>query len=291
MSKREGFGKYHICPVCGKTFYVTCRIEKWAYRCKVKSKTYTLCSYSCTTKAINDSEAIKDDFVRHEKTISSEIAEIESKKQKKTIPPAHSFNEWTERKVTYLSCCQEQESRLRLIVTSILPNSGTEDMNNETCYIHNRFCIRHADNCSHEQFLGGREMIDNEKYQKELIRMWESVRDDNKGYPGCRGVKCKKCPLYDIKWDDIGCGYSIYAVKMINIVEKWSKEHPKKYKVSKFEFDFLEENLKWVEGAYYLKFSEMMQLEGLLEKGYFKGATKDMSIKDYFDNCEVKEDV
>lgn len=72
--------------------------EKWAYRCKVKSKTYTLCSYSCTTKAINDSEAIKDDFVRHEKTISSEIAEIESKKQKKTIPPAHSFNEWTERK-------------------------------------------------------------------------------------------------------------------------------------------------------------------------------------------------
>lgn len=98
MSKSEGFGKYHVCPVCGKTFYVTCRIEKWAYRCKVKSKTYTLCSYSCTTKAINDSEAIKDDFVRHEKTISSEIAEIESKKQKKTIPPAHSFNEWTERK-------------------------------------------------------------------------------------------------------------------------------------------------------------------------------------------------
>lgn len=83
-------------------------------------------------------------------------------------------------------------------------------------------------------------MIDNEKYQKELIRMWDSVRDDNKGYPGCRGVKCKKCPLYDIKWDDIGCGYSIYAVKMINIVEKWSNEHqPKKYKVSKLEYDIL----------------------------------------------------
>lgn len=24
-----GYRSYHICPVCGKTFYVTCRIEKW----------------------------------------------------------------------------------------------------------------------------------------------------------------------------------------------------------------------------------------------------------------------
>ena len=50
---------------------------------------------------------------------------------------------------------QRQYGRLRLIVTSILPNSGTEDMNDGTCCIHNRFCIRHADDCSHEQFLGG----------------------------------------------------------------------------------------------------------------------------------------
>lgn len=98
MSRIEGLGKYHVCPVCGKTFYVTCRIEKWAYRCKVKSKLYTLCSYSCTTKAINDSNSIKDDFVSHEKTIESEIAESESRKQKKTIPAAHKFNEWPERK-------------------------------------------------------------------------------------------------------------------------------------------------------------------------------------------------
>lgn len=135
------------------------------------------------------------------------------------------------------------------------------------------------------------EMIDNEKYQKELIRMWDSVRDDNKGYPGCRGVKCKKCPLYDIKWDDIGCGDSIYAVKMINIVEKWSKEHPpKKYKVSQLEYDILKvfiecgfDNFHWLD--------KDKLLMSLLEKGYFKGADGEMEIEYYFKNCEVKEDV
>jgi len=30
-------------------------------------------------------------------------------------------------------------------------------MNDGTCCIHNHFCIHHADDCCHEQFLGGRE--------------------------------------------------------------------------------------------------------------------------------------
>lgn len=163
-------------------------------------------------------------------------------------------------------------------------------MNNGTCYIHNHFCIHHADDCSHEQFLGGREMIDNEKYQKELIRMWDSVRDDNKGYPGCRGVKCKKCPLYDIKWDDIGCGDSIYAVKMINIVEKWSKEHqPKKYKVSKLEYDIMRAAIDY--SSEEEAFKDVDILYELLINGYFPGATRDMTINYYLENCEVKEDV
>lgn len=129
-------------------------------------------------------------------------------------------------------------------------------------------------------------MLDKKTYKKELIRMWDSLRNDYKGDDYCSGVKCEECPLSELK----GCQHVGNDFERIEIVERWSKEHPKKYKVSKFEFDFLEENLKWVEGAYYLKFSEIRQLEGLLKKGYFKGATREMNVKDYFDNCEVVED-
>lgn len=128
-------------------------------------------------------------------------------------------------------------------------------------------------------------MLDEKTFKKELVRMWDSLRGDRyKGYCGCSGLSCNRCPLHDI-----GCREPMNTFKMIEAVEKWSKEHPKqKYKVSQFEFDFLEENLKCVDGAYYLKFSEIRQLEGLLKKGYFKGATREMKVKDYFDNCKVE---
>lgn len=32
-----------------------------------------------------------------------------------------------------------------------------------------------------------------------------------------------------------------------------------------------------------------MQLEGLLEKGYFNEATSETYVRDYFNNCEVVE--
>lgn len=127
-------------------------------------------------------------------------------------------------------------------------------------------------------------MLDKETYKKELVRMWDSLRTNCKGLNNCNCVNCEKCPLSELE----GCQYVGNDFERIEIVERWSKEHPKKYKVSKFEFDFLEENLKCVDGAYYLKFSEIRQLEGLLKKGYFKGATREMKVKDYFDNCKVE---
>lgn len=78
---------------------------------------------------------------------------------------------------------------------------------------------------------------------------------------------------------------------MVEFVEQWAKENPpKKFKVSQLEYDILKafsecgfDNFHWLD--------KDKLLMSLLRKGYFKGATKDMSIKDYFDNCEVKEDV
>lgn len=71
-------------------------------------------------------------------------------------------------------------------------------------------------------------MIDKETFGKEIVRMWDSIRDDEyKGIESCSGVNsCDECPL-----NNIGCGESLNAFEFIEAVEKWSKEHqPKKSK-------------------------------------------------------------
>ena len=67
-------------------------------------------------------------------------------------------------------------------------------------------------------------MIDKDTYKRELIRMWDSVRDDEyKGSYDCDGVPCcEECALYQ---NAVGCGVSTNAFEMIEAIEKWSKEH------------------------------------------------------------------
>ena len=127
-------------------------------------------------------------------------------------------------------------------------------------------------------------MIDKEMYKKGLVRMWDSMRNSHfKGEKTCLGVKCEECPLY--QFDD--CSLSINLLDIYNIVEKWAKENPpKKYKVSKMEYDILEINLKYIR-KYHWKFNQARKLCDLLEKGYFEGATSETYINDYFDNCEL----
>lgn len=77
-------------------------------------------------------------------------------------------------------------------------------------------------------------MMDKETYKRELIRMWDSIRDGHKGEYSCYGVDCEFCPL------GRRCDRTIFSFEMIEAVEKWAKEHqPKKYKVSQVEYDFL----------------------------------------------------
>lgn len=127
--------------------------------------------------------------------------------------------------------------------------------------------------------------MNKEEYKKEIVRMWDSLRVNDVGNKKCMGVICEECPLYDID-----CESSTNAFEMIEIVEKWSNEHqPKKYKVSKLEYDILEINLKYIR-KYHWKFNQARKLCDLLEKGYFEGATSETYINDYFDNCEVEDD-
>lgn len=67
-------------------------------------------------------------------------------------------------------------------------------------------------------------MLTREEYERTAIRMMDSVRK-NKGYIGelnCKGVQCEYCPMRDACRDSrIETVYSV-----IEIVEKWGKEHP-----------------------------------------------------------------
>lgn len=132
-------------------------------------------------------------------------------------------------------------------------------------------------------------MMTKEEYKKEIIRMWDSVRDDKfKGRNNCEGVICSECQFCDINDNDNDCYEPINAVEMIEAVEKWSKEHPQKHKVSQLEYDILEQYANRGFACYFLEYDLLMSL---LKKGYFKGADEKMNIDYYFYHCEVKEDV
>lgn len=166
-------------------------------------------------------------------------------------------------------------------------------MNNGACCIHNHFCIYHANDCSHEKFLeGGMEMIDKETYKKELMRMFASFRKDNNrfSYCLCRAEQCNDCPLSDCcHMHGTVRPYDVFEV--IEKVEKWSKEHPQeKYKVSKLEYSILEAYMD-LSNCGSVKMLDFPVFNRLHELGYFKGATTDTYTRDYFENCEVKEDV
>lgn len=73
--------------------------------------------------------------------------------------------------------------------------------------------------------------MDAKEYIRELVRMFDSLRDDcYKGITTCGGVDCKECPLKS----PLIC--TMFLPESVDIVEKWSKEHP----VKTIMDDFLE---------------------------------------------------
>lgn len=78
-------------------------------------------------------------------------------------------------------------------------------------------------------------MISKEEYKKTLVRMWDSVRDDDyKGADTCYGVNCTECPTIPI----CSTRYEFTRVEniyeLIEFVEKWAKEHPIETNGSRF---------------------------------------------------------
>ena len=64
------------------------------------------------------------------------------------------------------------------------------------------------------------------QYQKDLVRMWDSMRTENKGTNNCCPILCKQCPLSGVACPDDGTHTLFCAEKAIEIVTQWAKEHP-----------------------------------------------------------------
>ena len=77
-------------------------------------------------------------------------------------------------------------------------------------------------------------MLNKEEFKKEYIRMMDSGRPDRyKGSANCSGIGCKKCLLNAIC--DREEGNTFLSFETIEIVEKWSKDHPTMSNADKFK--------------------------------------------------------
>ena len=89
-------------------------------------------------------------------------------------------------------------------------------------------------------------MLTKEEYKREYIRMMDFLKDKegcstaHKGEFNCKGVCCNICPfcnmcplcIYEITDHDL---QAIRAYDIIEVVEKWSKEHPVMTNSDKFK--------------------------------------------------------
>lgn len=64
------------------------------------------------------------------------------------------------------------------------------------------------------------------EYQKNLVRVWDSLRTENKGSYSCNLVECAECPFYKTVCSNMKLGILFNAEKAIEIVNDWAKEHP-----------------------------------------------------------------
>ena len=82
------------------------------------------------------------------------------------------------------------------------------------------------------------------EYQKNLVRMWDSLRVENKGAKNCSPILCKQCPFNEVVCITVsytGDNYTsllFNAEKAIEVVDGWAKEHPLVTYEQKYEETF-----------------------------------------------------
>lgn len=63
-----------------------------------------------------------------------------------------------------------------------------------------------------------------EEYEKNVIRMFDSIRTEHKGESGCSGVNCDDCPMYKVACNTTQI--RLLEAEAIETVENWAKQHP-----------------------------------------------------------------
>ena len=135
--------------------------------------------------------------------------------------------------------------------------------------------------------MTAREMFEEEKQETKQETNFEHYKDEIledyaqnlavvKGRPTlCYKTNCNDC---DFKINQIGCREK---------AKDWLKQPHEKpaYKLTKFENDLLQSYLKGhLSGR---KFKSILVLNGMKEKGYFKGVDENATIVDILEKCEV----
>lgn len=74
------------------------------------------------------------------------------------------------------------------------------------------------------------------EFQKNLVRMWDSLRPVVfKDACSCGGVSCDRCPFKNTVCHNDDNGVLFNAEKAIEIVTQWAKEHPIVTRADKFK--------------------------------------------------------
>ena len=76
------------------------------------------------------------------------------------------------------------------------------------------------------------------QYQKDFVRMADSIRKTNKGEMSCDGVECRDCPLHDVCASIRVGRRSLYVEDIMKAVYEWAKDHPVMTYEQKFKEDW-----------------------------------------------------
>lgn len=80
-------------------------------------------------------------------------------------------------------------------------------------------------NSNYYDYKGGTIKMTEQEYKENLTRMFDSVRDNNKGARNCGGVNCHDCPLFN-KVCNGDAAPIFYIHEAADVVEEWAKQHP-----------------------------------------------------------------
>ena len=81
-------------------------------------------------------------------------------------------------------------------------------------------------------------MLNEEEYKQTLIRMWDSVRKNDKGLESCNSVEINECPIHKEFHACNYCENIFFNFKLIQFVEEWGKLHPIETNAEHFKKSF-----------------------------------------------------